>query len=298
MPFGSVMLDLRGTQIEADEIDLLQHPQTGGVILFSRNVDTPAQVAALCAAIRAVRPEILIAVDQEGGRVARFRQGFSSLPPMRVLGKLYDQNASAALHLAEQCGWLMATEVLSVGVDISFAPVLDVDTGNSAVIGDRAFHANPIIASELILQFINGMHRAGMKCTGKHFPGHGSVAADSHHAVPVDERELSEIRVLDLIPFKLLSAQLDAVMPAHVIYSKVDPHPAGFSSFWLQTVLRQELAFDGVIFSDDLCMEGASVAGSFGERAHAAMKAGCDMVLVCNNQPAAKEVLAALQDQP
>lgn len=298
MSFGSVMLDLRGTQIEPDEIELLQHPQTGGLILFSRNVESPQQVAALCASIRAVRPDILIAVDQEGGRVARFRSGFTSLPPMRKLGELYDQDAKTALDLAEKCGWLMASEVLSVGVDISFAPVLDIDTGNSAVIGDRAFHQQPEIAAELISHFIQGMHRAGMKCTGKHFPGHGSVAADSHHAVPVDERDMAAIRALDLVPFKLLSAQLDAIMPAHVIYSKVAPQPAGFSSYWLQIVLRGELAFDGVIFSDDLCMEGASVAGSFAERAFAAMEAGCDMVLVCNNQSAATEVLAALQNQP
>jgi len=298
MPSGSVMLDLRGTQVDADEFDLLTHPQTGGLILFSRNVVSPQQVAELCDQVRAVRPDILIAVDQEGGRVARLRQGFTPLPPMRKLGDLFDLDEQSALQLAQQCGWLMAAEVLSLGIDISFAPVLDVDTGNSAVIGDRAFHSDPDVASKLISRFIQGMHEAGMCCTGKHFPGHGSVAADSHHAVPVDERPLDAIRALDLVPFQQLSAQLDAVMPAHVIYSSVDPQPAGFSRFWLQTVLRQELKFDGVIFSDDLCMEGASVAGGFAERAAAAMAAGCDMVLVCNNQAAAWDVLRALESQP
>lgn len=297
MPFGSVMLDLRGTRIEPDEIALLQHPQTGGVILFSRNVQTPQQLTELTTAIRAVRADILIAVDQEGGRVARFRQGFTTLPPMRSLGVWYDRDPASALDLAEKCGWQMAVEVLSVGVDISFAPVLDIDTGHSSVIGDRAFHSDAKIAAEIISAFIRGMHRAGMKTTGKHFPGHGSVAADSHHAVPIDDRSLHAIRELDLVPFKLLSQQLDAIMPAHVIYSKVDPNPAGFSRYWLQDILRKELAFNGVIFSDDLCMEGASVAGDFGQRAFAAMDAGCDMVLVCNNQIAAHAVLQALEGQ-
>lgn len=295
MAIGALMLDVEGLTLTAEEKVLLAHPHVGGLILFARNFRDVEQVIALVQEIRAVRPEILIAVDQEGGRVQRFRDGFVRLPPMKVFGDLYAQNPGEARQQAFQCGWLMASEVLAVGVDISFAPILDVDCGISQVIGDRAFHADPKIAVTLLRDFIRGMHEAGMAATGKHFPGHGSVAADSHIALPVDDRPWADIEAHDLVPFAALARELQGIMPAHVIYSKVDPNPAGFSSFWLQDILRERLGFDGVIFSDDLSMEGAVATGSFSDRANAALDAGCDMVLVCNHRVGALEVLAALE---
>lgn len=295
MAIGALMLDVEGLTLNDDDKSLLAHPHVGGLILFARNFENVEQVQALVQEIRAVRPDILIAVDQEGGRVQRFREGFIKLPPMKVFGDLYAQNPDEARQLSYQCGWLMASEVLAVGVDISFAPILDVDCGISQVIGDRAFHADPQIAVKLLREFIRGMHDAGMGATGKHFPGHGSVAADSHIALPVDERPWAEIEAHDLQPFVALSRELQGIMPAHVIYSKVDSQPAGFSRFWLQDVLRERLGFDGVIFSDDLSMEGAVATGSFSDRANAALDAGCDMVLVCNHRAGALEVLSALE---
>lgn len=292
---GALMLDLEGTTLTEAEKELLAHPHVGGIILFARNYQNVAQVTALVQAMRAIRPELIIAVDQEGGRVQRFREGFVTLPPMKVLGDLYDSAPDEARQRSYQCGWLMASEVLATGVDISFAPILDVDCGISEVIGNRAFHADPQIAVKLLREFIRGMHDAGMAATGKHFPGHGSVAADSHIALPVDDRSWAEIEAHDLLPFAALARELQGIMPAHVIYSKVDPHPAGFSTFWLQDILRERLNFDGVIFSDDLSMEGAVATGSFSERANAALEAGCDMVLVCNHRVGALEVLAALE---
>jgi beta-N-acetylhexosaminidase len=288
------MLDLEGPTLTAAEQDLIRHPHVGGIILFARNFQNVAQVTALVQSIRAIRPELILAVDQEGGRVQRFREGFVKLPPMKVFGDLYATDPGAARQRSYQCGWLMASEVLAVGVDISFAPILDVDCGLSQVIGDRAFHADPQIAVVLLREFIRGMHEAGMAATGKHFPGHGSVEADSHVALPVDERPWAEIEALDLVPFAALARELQGIMPAHVIYSRVDPNPAGFSPFWLQDILRQRLGFDGVIFSDDLSMEGAVATGSFSDRANAALDAGCDMVLVCNHRVGALEVLEAL----
>lgn len=295
MTLGALMLDLEGLVLTDAEKDLLLHPHVGGVILFARNFSDVAQVSALVRAIRAIRPGLILAVDQEGGRVQRFREGFVKLPPMKVFGDLFAGDPDQARHKAYQCGWLMAAEVLATGVDISFAPILDVDCGLSQVIGDRAFHADPQVAVRLLREFIRGMHDAGMAATGKHFPGHGSVAADSHIALPVDDRSWAEIEALDLVPFAALARELQGIMPAHVIYSKVDPNPAGFSPFWLQDILRQRLGFDGVIFSDDLSMEGAVATGSFSDRANAALDAGCDMVLVCNHREGALEVLEALE---
>ncbi|MCC2639461.1 MAG: glycosyl hydrolase [Moraxellaceae bacterium] len=294
MTLGALMLDLEGLTLAPAEADLLRHPHVGGVILFARNFSSVEQVTALVQAIRAVRPGLIIAVDQEGGRVQRFREGFVKLPPMKVFGDLYATDPDTARQRSYQCGWLMASEVLATGVDISFAPILDVDCGLSQVIGDRAFHADPQVAVKLLREFIRGMHDAGMAATGKHFPGHGSVAADSHIALPVDDRPWAEIEALDLVPFAALARELQGIMPAHVIYSKVDPLPAGFSPFWLQDILRSRLGFDGVIFSDDLSMEGAVATGSFSDRANAALDAGCDMVLVCNHREGALEVLEAL----
>ena len=287
---GSLMLDIGGTWLTAEDRQLLRQPQVGGLILFARNIDHPRQVSELCRAIRAIRPDLLLAVDQEGGRVQRLRRDFVRLPAMRELARQAD-----ALQLAEACGWVMATEVQAVGLDFSFAPVLDLDHQRSAVVGSRSFEGDPQRAAELAGAFMKGMRAAGMASTGKHFPGHGWAEADSHVAIPVDERSLDELRVADLLPFQRLSGELDAVMPAHVIYPKVDERPAGFSRRWLQDILRDELGFRGVIFSDDLSMAGAHVVGDAADRIVAALSAGCDMGLVCNDRGAAELALAALQ---
>ncbi len=291
---GALMLDVAGTQLSKEDEALLAHPHVGGVILFGRNISNVSQVRHLTDHMRAIRPDILVAVDQEGGRVQRLRQGFSALPPMRHLGRLYDQSPTEAIDRAFDMGWLMATEVLAVGIDFSFAPVLDLD-GVSEVIGDRGFHSHVHAIIPLAKSFMQGMHSAGMATTGKHFPGHGSVVADSHIAAPVDTRSFDSIAATDMQTFSQLQSDLDALMPAHVIYSSIDPNPAGFSSFWLQQVIRQQLGFDGVLFSDDLSMQAACVAGSAGERIKAALTAGCDMGLVCNDRPAALQALAMLE---
>lgn len=290
---GVLMLDLDGYTLTAEERVLLQNPNVGGIILFSRNVDEPEQLLALNAAIREIRPDILLAVDQEGGRVQRLKEGFTRLPPMLLLGQYWQKHPQQALALARDTGWLMASEVLAAGFDFSFAPVLDLHTGRSEVIGNRAFAAETATLVTLANAFMQGMHEAGMATTGKHFPGHGSVEADSHFALPIDNRTLAQIRAQDLQPFVQCMSQLDAVMPAHVIYPQADEHCAGFSRFWLQDILRQEMAFDGVIFSDDLVMAAASAAGNMSQRVEQALRAGCDMLLVCNNREAALEAIVA-----
>ncbi|MEH6575740.1 MAG: beta-N-acetylhexosaminidase [Amphritea sp.] len=288
---GSLMLDVDGLSLTEDDRVLLRDPVVGGLILFSRNYQSPEQLASLIKEIRACAPDILIAVDQEGGRVQRFKEGFVRLPPMERLGAVFQQDPQSAITMATELGWLMAAELIAYGVDISFAPVLDLNFGVSEVIGDRAFSTDAAAVITLSTAFIKGMREAGMASTGKHFPGHGWVAADSHLEIPVDERPLAEIESLDLHIFQqLMRSGLDAVMPAHVVYQQVDSQPAGFSPFWLQEVLRKKLAFDGVIFSDDLTMEGASIAGGFIERSEQALAAGCDMLLVCNNRDAALQV--------
>jgi beta-N-acetylhexosaminidase len=294
MSLGSVMIDIAGIALTEDDKQLLQHPHVGGVIYFARNYESPAQISALSAEIRQCRSDILIAVDQEGGRVQRFKAGFTRLPAMQRFLPLFHKNAAAALSLIENCGWLMAVELLSVGVDFSFAPVVDVDDDFCKVIADRAFSSNPEEVSALAGAFIRGMNDAGMAATGKHFPGHGSVAGDSHEVSPIDNRTLADIVSKDLIPFKALLSSLNGVMPAHIIFPQVDALPVGFSPYWLQTQLRDELHFEGVIFSDDLTMEGAAVAGNYGERAVAALNAGCDMILVCNDRKGAVDVLTTL----
>ena len=299
MSLGPVMLDVASTQLSDDERDILKHPLVGGVILFSRNYDTPEQLQLLAKEIHSLRePQLLIAVDHEGGRVQRFRDGFSILPAVRKIGAVYDTDKALARKLAREHGWLMASELRAMDVDFSFAPVLDLDYSSSEIIGDRAFHSDPDIVADLSYHYVEGMHEAGMAATGKHFPGHGYVAADSHVAIPEDEREFDAIRHHDMLPFaRLVNNGLSGIMPAHIIYKHIDKRPAGFSEYWLQEVLRKQLGFQGVIFSDDLSMEGASVAGSYPERARAAMDAGCDMVLVCNNPDAAIEVLENLKSE-
>ena len=293
---GPVMLDIAGLELSAAERDLLRHPLVGGVILFARNYRSPQQLCELTAAIRVLRtPQLLIAVDHEGGRVQRFQEGFSRIPAMRRLGEAWDCDHAEACATAGDIAYVLASELLACGVDFSFTPVLDVDFGESGVIGDRAFHSDPAAIVQLSTALIAGLREAGMASVGKHFPGHGYVRADSHLAVPVDERSYAEIESADLLPYRaLIQHGLSAVMPAHVIYPKVDAHPAGFSSRWLQQILRTDLNFDGMIFSDDLSMEGASVAGGVVERGAASLAAGCDMVLLCNSPEAAAELLAGL----
>ena len=293
-PLGPVMLDVVGKSLSDDDLRRLHHPLTGGVILFARNYESRAQVTALCAEIHRARPGILIAVDHEGGRVQRFRSdGFTRLPAMRSLGQLWDRDVLESCKAATALGYVLAAELRACGVDLSFTPVLDLDYGPSEVIGDRAFHRDPRVVTMLAKSINHGLLQAGMANCGKHFPGHGFVAADSHIAIPVDERDPKDILKEDAAPYGWLGMSLSAVMPAHVIYPFFDSQPAGFSRKWL-SLLRDELGFEGVIFSDDLSMEGASVAGNVVQGAHAALKAGCDMVLVCNSPDKADQLLEGL----
>ncbi|MBK8535011.1 MAG: beta-N-acetylhexosaminidase [Candidatus Competibacteraceae bacterium] len=301
MALGSVMLGLDGLELTVEEREILLHPQVGGVILFTRNYQSPDQVAALTAAIHALRqPRLLVAVDHEGGRVQRFREGFTRLPAVRRLGAIYDQDRMRAKQLARVTGWLMAAELRAVGVDFSFAPVLDLDHGVSGIIGDRAFHSDPDGVADLAHAYMSGMQKAGMEAVGKHFPGHGGIAADSHLELPVDLRPLVDLETRDLLAFeRMIHYGLAALMPAHVLYPQVDDQqPAGFSAHWLKDILRRRLEFQGAIFSDDLDMAGAHAAGTPPERALAALAAGCDMVLACNDRRAAMSILDHLRRPP
>lgn len=297
MQLGPLMLDLQSTRLQPEETDLLLSPHVGGVIFFARNFECKSQLMDLIGEIRQVRGNLLLAVDQEGGRVQRFKEGFTRLPPMQAFYRLFQQTPVQALALAENTGWLMAVELLASGLDFSFAPVLDIDDNHCSVIANRAFAPEPGAVIELAGAFIRGMHEAGMAATGKHFPGHGNVSGDSHLIRPVDERSWREIEATDLQPFKALSKQLQAVMPAHIEFPAIDSQTVGFSSVWLQKILRQKLGFDGVIFSDDLSMEGASGAGGYAKRAEKALAAGCDMVLACNNRAGALEILSWLEQE-
>lgn len=289
---GPFILDLHGHELDAEERELLAHPAVGGVIFFSRNYHDRAQLGALVKAIRAVRPGLLLTVDHEGGRVQRFRDGFFPLPAPGRLTALDHPDKAALLADA---GWLMAAELLAHDIDLSFAPVLDLERG-SEVIGDRSFGADPAAVIEHAGAYVRGMREAGMAAVAKHFPGHGSVRADSHKESPVDGRELAEIAAADLVPFKALIGQglIQGMMPAHVIYRAVDPQPAGFSSFWIKEMLRERLGFDGLVFSDDLTMEGAAVAGDYPERARLALAAGCDLLLACNHRAGAVRIIDSL----
>ena len=288
---SALIIDFPGPELTDSDRTLLNDPAVAGVILFTRNYQNPEQLVKLTADIKdTVKRDLLITVDHEGGRVQRFRDGFSAIPAMGEIEQVGTSEAQQAA-LARELGWLMASELLACGVDHSFAPVLDLH-GPSEVIGDRAFSADKGKIVWIAQAFIRGMHEAGMRATGKHFPGHGTVVADSHIAVPLDERSLEEILASDAAIFAELAGHVQAIMPAHVIYPQVAPEPAGFSPYWLQTILREQFNYSGILISDDLLMAGATVAGTVSERAEQALQAGCDLLLVCNDQAAAKEVLA------
>lgn len=294
---GSLIIDLEGTALSSEEEALLQHPLVGGVLLFSRNFASPEQLTMLCQAIRETRKQpLLLMVDQEGGRVQRFINGFTRLPSMSTLGKYFPNDLPKACEKATDCGWLMASELLAVGIDLSLAPVLDLNKGKNTVIGDRAFHADPNVVIALAQAFILGMREAGMAATGKHFPGHGSVSVDSHIAMPVDKRFLSEIEQDDMLSFTgLVKTGISAIMAAHIIFPNVDTLAVGFSRVWLQDILRKKLGFKGVVLSDDLNMEGANISANYAERVIAAREAGCDFALLCNNR---RGVITVLETVP
>lgn len=297
MTLGPLMVDLLGTTLSEQEKEILQHPLVGGVILFSRNYESVEQITDLCQQIHRLRePHLLIAVDHEGGRVQRFRKGFTRLPPVGAMGKHYMQHPQLTLKRAEQTGWLMAAELRAVGVDFSFAPVLDLDYGVSEVIGDRSFHRDPEAVTNMARAYIQGMKRARMSAVGKHFPGHGAVEVDSHLGLPVDKRHFEDMLQADMLPFsRLCQTDLAGIMPAHIVYEQSDDMPAGFSRYWLQDILRTRFKFQGAILSDDLSMEGAAMIGGPLERAEAALSAGCDMVLVCNNPGSVETVIDQLK---
>jgi len=291
------MMDVAGTSLTGEDRDMLRHPLVGGVILFTRNFESVEQLEWLVREIRALRsPALLVAVDQEGGRVQRFRKDFTVLPAMRLLGHRYDMDPVSAKAFARQCGWMMASEVLAAGIDLSFAPVVDLDYGANSVIGDRAFHRRPDVVADLAIAFMHGMRDAGMAATAKHFPGHGAVVADSHVAMPMDRRRRADLSD-DLDPYRrLIDNGLPAVMMAHVVYPEMDSVPASFSKRWIEQELRGELRFNGAIFSDDLNMEGASVIGDIPARVRASLAAGCTMTPVCNNRAGVAATLDKMEE--
>jgi len=288
------MTDFDGVALDDVDREILSHPLVGGVILFSRNYENPEQIRAVTDDLHGIRsPKLLVAVDHEGGRVQRFRRGFTELPPAAVIGDLYDDDPAAALVFAEQCGWIMAVELRSVGVDFSFAPVLDLRNPRSRIIDDRAFHRDPHCVARIGHAYVKGMHQAGMAAVGKHFPGHGTVMADSHVELPIDDRSYYDIANSDLIPFRLMAPDIEGVMPAHIVYPQVDHEPAGFSSVWVDDILRQELGFQGIVFSDDLNMSGAAQTGDVNERATVAIEAGCDIILLCNDRAGTERLISS-----
>lgn len=298
MALGPVMLDIEGKALTPADRELLQEPAVGGVILFSRNFASPSQLKDLVSEIRALRrPPLLIAADYEGGRVQRFRDGFTPIPPMRSLGRQYDSDPAAALAMAKTCGWIIGAELRANGIDLSFGPCVDLDWGVSEVIGDRSLHRKPRAVAELALALIRGMRDAGMAAVAKHFPGHGAVVADSHEKLPVDRRPYS-VLLDDMQPYEKLTQNraLAGVMLSHIVYPELDPQPAGFSSFWINEQLRKQIGFDGAVFSDDLSMKATAEYGSMAQRARLALQAGCDMVLICNDRAAARAAVLRLAD--
>ncbi|MBL80106.1 MAG: beta-N-acetylhexosaminidase [Nitrosomonadaceae bacterium] len=297
MALGPVMFDIVGTELTIDDKRKLLHPMAGGVILFTRNFSSLNQLTELTTEIHSLRsPSLLIAVDHEGGKVQRFQNDFTKLPAMCELGKIWDEFPDRASYLAQLTGYVLAAELRAGGVDLSFTPVLDIDHGHSDIIGSRAFHRKPKAVWELAHSLMQGLKLGGMEAIGKHFPGHGYIQEDSHIEIPVDNRSYTDIETDDLIPFqKMINYGLAGIMPAHVIYPKIDLQPAGFSAVWLQEILRGQLGFEGCIFSDDLSMKGATVAGDIVQRAEIAFNAGCDMVLVCNDYSATDKLLSELQ---
>ena len=298
LPLGSLIVDVQGKEMEPEDREILSHPLVGGVILFARNYESPEQLSELIRHVHQIRmPSLAVCVDQEGGAIQRFREGFTRLPAAHALGKVYRQDRERAYQVCTHMGWLMAAELRAVGLDISFAPVVDLNWGTSEVIGGRAFHRDPYIVSELASRYIAGMHRAGMKSVIKHFPGHGHVREDSHKDMPVDRRHFQEIQGEDMIPFEHLGAAYnEGLMTAHIIFPEVDHVPVTFSRKWLQHTLRRQMNFSGVIFSDDLNMHAAHLHEDIESRVRAAFRAGCDVALLCNNRPAVIEVLEHLKD--
>ena len=292
MSLGPLMVDIAGTELSADDVRVLAHPMVGSVLLFTRNYSNPRQVAALTAAIRALRaPHLLIAVDHEGGRVQRFREGFTRLPAARLLGRRFDEDRRDALALAQSVGWLMASELRAVGVDFSFAPCIDLDYGVSEIIGDRAFHGDPDTVAALAVATMSGMREAGMAAIAKHFPGHGAVVADSHIALPVDRREFVDLEA-DIRPYRpLIDNNLPGIMVAHVVFPAMDPLPASLSQRWIAGVLRREMGFHGCVFADDLTMAGAAAFGDVMARVDLALSAGCDVLPICNDRHSVELVL-------
>ena len=300
MSLGPLMIDIDGTNLDAEDRELLLHPLVGGLIFFARNFSARDQLRELVEEIHSVRAAdeslqpVLITVDQEGGRVQRLREGFSSLPPLRWLGHLFEQDPLLAREMAMCAARIMAVEVLDTGIDFSFAPVIDIDWGKSEVIGNRSLHSRPDVVGELGMAYMQGMRQAGMAAVAKHFPGHGGVTADSHHALPVDHRSRAEL-LEDMQPYRsLIGDDLRGVMMAHIRYPEIDPEIASLSEFWMQSVLRNELGFHGAIFSDDMCMAGASEGGSVAERVQTALQVGADMALICNDRAALAPVLSLL----
>ena len=289
-PLGALMVDISGVSLDLAEKEFIQRDSVGGLILFSRNYESPQQLMDLIGSVRAIRDDIIIAVDQEGGRVQRFREGFVKLPSLAQIGSFFEKDPEQGLSFASQCGWVMASELLYYGVDISFAPVLDLHSPFSKVIGDRSFSDKPAVVIELARAYVGGMNQAGMRACGKHFPGHGTVEADSHTELPIDRRSADSILNNDFVVFAELADCLGGIMPAHVIYPQIDHQPAGYSDVWIKEKLRKDLGFAGVIFSDDLSMEAAKTVGSPRKRAEMALNAGCDMVLSCNDLASALEI--------
>lgn len=293
---ASLMIDIEGPFLSQEDIELIGSPHVGGLILFERNFLDRNQITDLCFEIKSKKPEIIIAVDQEGGRVQRFKKGFSQIPPMQRLGDLVSYDKHAGLDLCKNAGWLIASELIASGIDLSFSPVLDLDQDLSSIIGDRAFSDQIDIVIECARAFIFGMNEAGMACVGKHFPGHGSISEDSHLEKPIDRRALNEIEKKDLIPFKELINNLDGIMTAHILFPDVDERITTFSKIWIKQILREQMKFEGMIFSDDLSMEGTNEFKSFYDKTKNAIISGCEMVLICNNREGAKDALKYFEE--